>query len=323
MVLGSPLGLEQTVSDGMVSAIRTVRDRGEFLQISAPISPGSSGGPVVNMTGQIIGIVSFQVKGQNINFAVPGYRILALRAGPPRPLPGPGAEGKSLPAAPRGECPPPPDAGAVRTVPVGSLTGSLTGVDRHLAVRKAAGSHRTQRPAMKKKALTLLWLILFLGATCSLALAGSIRVYFSPNGGCTDAILCEINQAKTEILLQAYSFTSKPIAQALIRAQKRGVRISAVLDKSNRRQKYSAATFLKNMGIPVFIDDKHAIAHNKIMIIDNRVVITGSFNFTMAAENKNAENVLILDDLPDLTRAYRENFQNHLRHSMAYLGLEE
>jgi serine protease Do len=100
VVLGSPLGLEQTVSDGMVSAIRTVRNRGEFLQISAPISPGSSGGPVVNMTGQIIGIVSFQVKGQNINFAVPGYRIQALRDGPPRPLPGPGTEGKSLPARP-------------------------------------------------------------------------------------------------------------------------------------------------------------------------------------------------------------------------------
>ena len=176
---------------------------------------------------------------------------------------------------------------------------------------------------MKKKALTLLWLVLFLGATCSLALAGTIQVYFSPNGGCTDAILCQINQAKTEILLQAYSFTSKPIAQALIRAQKRGVRITAVLDKSNRRRKYSAATFLKNMGIPVFIDDKHAIAHNKIMIIDSRVVITGSFNFTMAAENKNAENLVILDDLPDLTRAYQENFQNHLKHSVPYLGLEE
>ncbi len=176
---------------------------------------------------------------------------------------------------------------------------------------------------MKKKTLTLLWLILFLGATCNLALAGSIRVFFSPNGGCTDAILSQINRAHKEILLQAYSFTSKPIAQALIQAQKRGVKIIAVLDKSNKRQKYSAATFLKNMGIPVFIDDKHAIAHNKIMIIDNRVVITGSFNFTMAAENKNAENLLILEDMPDLTRAYRENFQNHLRHSVPYLGREE
>jgi len=176
---------------------------------------------------------------------------------------------------------------------------------------------------MKKKALTLLWLILFLGATCGLAQAGSIRVYFSPHGGCTDAIVREINQAKTEILLQAYSFTSQPIAQALIRAKQRGVRVSAVLDKSNRSRKYSAATFLKNQEIPVFIDDKHAIAHNKIMIIDNRVVITGSFNFTAAAENKNAENLLILDDLPEIARAYRENFQSHLKHSVPYLGLEE
>jgi phosphatidylserine/phosphatidylglycerophosphate/cardiolipin synthase-like enzyme len=176
---------------------------------------------------------------------------------------------------------------------------------------------------MKNKAFPLLWLILFLGLTCGLAQAGSIRVYFSPRGGCTDAILSQINQAKTEILLQAYSFTSQPIAQALIRAHQRGVRISAVLDKSNRSKKYSAATFLKNVGIPVFINDRHAIAHNKIMIIDDRVVITGSFNFTMAAENKNAENLLILDDLPEITRPYRENFQNHLKHSGPYLGLEE
>ena len=100
VVLGSPLGLEQTVTEGLVSAIRTVPNRGEFLQISAPISPGSSGGPVVNMKGQVIGIATFQVRGQNINFAVPGYRILALRDGPPRPLPGQGAGGKSLPPRP-------------------------------------------------------------------------------------------------------------------------------------------------------------------------------------------------------------------------------
>jgi phosphatidylserine/phosphatidylglycerophosphate/cardiolipin synthase-like enzyme len=176
---------------------------------------------------------------------------------------------------------------------------------------------------VKKRALVLLWLILFLGSSCLLARAGSIRVYFSPHGGCTEAIVNQINQAKSEILIQAYSFTSKPIAQALIQAQRRGVKIIAILDKSNQTQKYSAARFLQNMDIPVFIDDKHAIAHNKIMIIDNRVVITGSFNFTMAAENKNAENLLVLDDLPDLTRAYRENFLKHLRHSVPYRGPEE
>ena len=111
VVLGSPLGLEQTVTEGLVSAIRTVRDRGEFLQISAPISPGSSGGPVVNMNGQVIGIATFQVRGQNINFAVPGYRILALRDGPPSRCRG--REPRENPSRrARGECPT-PDAGAV------------------------------------------------------------------------------------------------------------------------------------------------------------------------------------------------------------------
>jgi len=176
---------------------------------------------------------------------------------------------------------------------------------------------------MKKKALVLLWLILLWGTACTLAQAGSIRVYFSPNGGSTDAIVSQISRAKSEILIQAYAFTSKPIARALIQAKKRGVKIIAVLDKSNRTQRYSAATFLKNMEIPVFIDDKHAIAHNKIMLIDNRVVITGSFNFTKAAETRNAENLLVIEDMPDITRAYRENFQRHLRHSVPYLGPEE
>jgi serine protease Do len=100
VVLGSPLGLEHTVTDGMVSAIRTIKNRGEFLQISAPISPGSSGGPVVNMKGQVIGIATFQVRGQNINFAVPGYRVQALKDGPPRALQGQGTGGKALPTRP-------------------------------------------------------------------------------------------------------------------------------------------------------------------------------------------------------------------------------
>ncbi len=80
MVIGSPLGLEQTVSDGVVSAVRTISGLGEILQISAPISPGSSGGPVVNLKGEVIGVATFQAKvGQNLNFAIPGYRVLAIK----------------------------------------------------------------------------------------------------------------------------------------------------------------------------------------------------------------------------------------------------
>lgn len=80
MVVGSPLGLEQTISDGVVSAVRAITDFGEILQISAPISRGSSGGPVVNRKGEVVGVATFQiVGGQNLNFAIPGYRVLSLK----------------------------------------------------------------------------------------------------------------------------------------------------------------------------------------------------------------------------------------------------
>ena len=78
-VVGSPLGLEQTLSDGVVSAVRRT-SAGSYLQISAPVSTGSSGSPVINMQGEVVGVTSLQViKGQNLNFAVPGSRVLALQ----------------------------------------------------------------------------------------------------------------------------------------------------------------------------------------------------------------------------------------------------
>lgn len=143
------------------------------------------------------------------------------------------------------------------------------------------------------------------------------KVLFSPKGGCTRTITAEINQARTEILIQAYSFTSAPIAEALLKAHKRGVRVEAVLDKSQRRERYTSATFLSNAGIPTFIDDRHAIAHNKVIIIDGGIVITGSFNFTKAAEEKNAENLLIIRS-EELARLYRDNWILHRNHSMDY-----
>lgn len=149
---------------------------------------------------------------------------------------------------------------------------------------------------------------------------GTTDVYFSPNGGGTGAIVNEINSARTEILLQAYSFTSKPIAKALVDAKKRGVRIEAVLDKSQRREKYSSADFVAHAGIPTYIDDRHAIAHNKIIVIDRGVLITGSFNFTKAAEERNAENLLILKGNRSLTERYIRNFEEHKGHSEMYQG---
>jgi phosphatidylserine/phosphatidylglycerophosphate/cardiolipin synthase-like enzyme len=141
-----------------------------------------------------------------------------------------------------------------------------------------------------------------------------VEVYFSPNDGATEAIVREIDRARSEILVQAYSFTSAPIAKALLKAHRRGVKVQAILDKSQKTQKYSSASFLTNSGIPTYIDDKHAIAHNKIILIDRAVVITGSFNFTKAAEEKNAENLLIIRS-KELAKPYLENWQRHRDHS--------
>jgi phosphatidylserine/phosphatidylglycerophosphate/cardiolipin synthase-like enzyme len=118
-----------------------------------------------------------------------------------------------------------------------------------------------------------------------------IEVYFSPKAGCTDAVVQEINNAKKTILVQAYSFTSAPIAKALVEAHKRGVDVRVILDKCQRTEKYSSADFLLHAGIPTLIDAKHSIAHNKIMVIDGQTVLTGSFNFTKAAEEHNAKNL--------------------------------
>ncbi len=149
---------------------------------------------------------------------------------------------------------------------------------------------------------------------------GTIDTYFSPRGGATESIVNEINSAKSEILIQAYSFTSKPISKALVDARRRGIRIVAVLDKSQRREKYTSADFIAHAAIPTYIDDRHAIAHNKIIIIDRAILITGSFNFTKAAEEKNAENLLVIRDNKPLVERYIRNFEEHKGHSESYQG---
>jgi phosphatidylserine/phosphatidylglycerophosphate/cardiolipin synthase-like enzyme len=149
---------------------------------------------------------------------------------------------------------------------------------------------------------------------------GTIRVAFSPNGGATKLVTDTLGRAKKQILVQAYSFTSPAISKALADAKARGVDVKAILDKSQWTERYSGATYLSNHQIPVLIDDKHAIAHNKVMIIDGNTVITGSFNFTKATEEKNAENVIVLQDNPVLANVYAQNWRVHAEHSVAYTG---
>jgi phosphatidylserine/phosphatidylglycerophosphate/cardiolipin synthase-like enzyme len=151
------------------------------------------------------------------------------------------------------------------------------------------------------------------------SLGGSSIVYFAPGGSPTKAVVAELAAAHRTVHVQAYSFTSAPIAKALVDAKRRGVNVEAILDKSNERAQYSSADFLAHEGVETYIDSRHAIAHNKIMIIDDSIVLTGSFNYTKAAEEKNAENLLVVRD-ESLAREYEANWEKHLAHSESYAG---
>ena len=161
-------------------------------------------------------------------------------------------------------------------------------------------------------ALTLLFLLRALYRR--VATPPSVSAVFSPKGGCTDTVLRELKAARREVLVQAYSFSSKPIAEALVDARMRGLKVEILLDRSNEQETYSDLKFFVDQGLTPLVDAQHAIAHNKLIIIDRATLLTGSFNFTHQAENENAENLIIIKHHHDLIQAYRANFAAHKAH---------
>lgn len=148
--------------------------------------------------------------------------------------------------------------------------------------------------------------------------SGQIEVAFSPQAGATELVIKAISTAKKSVLVAAYSFTSKPIAQALIAAHKRGVQVLVVVDKSQKTERYTSASFLANMGIPTRVDSQHKIMHDKFMVVDSEHVETGSFNYTSSAERWNAENTLVIWNNPQLAGIYTANWREHWDHSEPY-----
>jgi phosphatidylserine/phosphatidylglycerophosphate/cardiolipin synthase-like enzyme len=147
--------------------------------------------------------------------------------------------------------------------------------------------------------------------------SGGTTVCFTPGGHCTELMVNAILGAQTSIRVQAYTFTSAPIAKALLEAHKRSVPVQVILDQRQRTEKYSSADFLANQGVPTLLDAAPAIAHHKAMILDGDTVITRSFN--KAAQEKNAENVLTIRDQA-LAAQYTRNWQAHAQHSQRYMG---
>jgi len=146
------------------------------------------------------------------------------------------------------------------------------------------------------------------------------RTCITPGQDCTSVIVQTIDTAKTELLVQAYGFTTMEIAQAIVRAKDRGVKVEVVLDKSNETSNDNGAELLVSHGISPKIDSTVAIAHNKVMVIDQSTIITGSFNFTESAQKRNAENVLVITGDQQLAAQYRKNFETRLAASRPYMG---
>ena len=147
------------------------------------------------------------------------------------------------------------------------------------------------------------------------AMEDGIAVYFSPQGGAMAAIVQQMNQAQHSIDVQAYLITARSFVDALKRACARGVQVRVILDKNNIGGAYSAAAFFRDGTVPLWLDGRHKDAHNKIVLIDGRTIITGSFNFTDQSDEVNAENLLIIRDKPVLYAAYLADFEGHLQHS--------
>jgi len=137
--------------------------------------------------------------------------------------------------------------------------------------------------------------------------APKINVCFSPEGQCEKLALFALNQAKKEILVQTYSFTSKPIANALIEASRRGVSVKVLFDRSQLKAPYSQIHNLTKAGIKTKVDYVQGIAHNKVIIVDQSKLISGSYNFSAAANTKNSENMLFIND-ENLAMIYKDQW---------------
>ena len=146
--------------------------------------------------------------------------------------------------------------------------------------------------------------------------SGTVEVLFTPWDDAEAAIVATLGDARHSIRVQAYAFTSRAIAQALVEAHRRGVEVDVLADaEMNRRAEGNSIPTLLAAGIPVAFETRYNAAHNKVILVDPEgadcAVLTGSYNFTWSAQARNAENLLILRGNRALARRYLENWRRH------------
>lgn len=153
-------------------------------------------------------------------------------------------------------------------------------------------------------------------ASQKLPARGSVEVAFAPADRPEALLLDVIDDARVSLYVQAYAFTSRPIARALVAAHRRGVRVEVLADaRMNKRGKGNVLPELLDAGIPVALETRYAAAHNKVMIADAAgpgcALVTGSFNFTKSASQRNAENLIVMRDHCALAQTYLANWRRH------------
>lgn len=153
--------------------------------------------------------------------------------------------------------------------------------------------------------------------------SGVIEYAFTPGGDAAGLVVRAVRSARKTVSVQAFSFTHKNIAQALIDAHLRGVKVEVIADANQIELiEHNVIPMLAEAGVPVLLDAEHASAHDKVMVIDpdgeRPTVVTGSFNFTFAAQYRNSENLLVLRGNRELAHAYLENWRRHRSHARPY-----
>jgi phosphatidylserine/phosphatidylglycerophosphate/cardiolipin synthase-like enzyme len=148
----------------------------------------------------------------------------------------------------------------------------------------------------------------------------TLEVGFSPEGGAEELVVDVINAAESTVRLACYSFTSPTIVRALVRAKRRGVNVAVMVDYSSGTQATSthALNLLVSEGIPTRTVDTYSILHDKYIVVDDRHVETGSFNFTRAAARHNSENVLVVWNDPDLASRYTAHWASRWQQGRPY-----
>jgi phosphatidylserine/phosphatidylglycerophosphate/cardiolipin synthase-like enzyme len=160
--------------------------------------------------------------------------------------------------------------------------------------------------------------------TIEVPASGTLEVGFSPNEGSEQLVVKLIDSARSELLVLCYSFTSRPVVEALIRARHRGVVVRVVADEKENitedRKGYARAALgaLVNAGADVRVISVYAISHDKTIVADSKSLEVGSFNYSAAAAHKNSENVLVNWDNQALALVYKKHFERNYAQARAF-----